>query len=842
MTSSEANSRPPDTGLSPQSSFATYESLQRPLRRSVSALSTSAAGHNPALLRNNRGVQQSTPPTRHLSISTFDSKPALVGTVSEDEALRRVSAPSLHRRLSCSLVSDFPTLKRTNSETFSSLLGVQDLTAKLREHVLFQKASQPFILHVASNFKAKIFKPADPPILRFGEAGRSMYFIYKGTVEIVSEDGETVWARLSDGQFFGETALLLNTKRVTTVRALTKCIIFGLSKEGLEESFAAFPEGSAAIKKDFETRFSKFRQYQLPSHISEQQFLNDTTVMKRFYMEPIAESDDTNEGPPSRKTSLQNGTASGPALSVHSATSENLSDQYTTGSPAKKARRESAQEITCATEVTTKPYLHNVTPFPDTDKTHTSTQISPITSSESPPTVPPHTEKRQAAQNETQNTAIQEQSNNISSCEKSDEQVIGPAKMPETPLVNPTVDLFRRQAGRKRAGSVAVWDQAAIEEMKKLDTAVKVSLPISTLPTETEQKEHTWGTLDENLLRRVFHHLPAHTRWLVGGVCRHWAAAASHESLWEHVDLTSVGKRLTDSMLETVLAKHAAIIKTLDLANCYRLTDNALRTVAQRCPGLRGINCYNIWTLTDAGIVALAEGCRHLESLNVGHCKKITDTSVCQLANLCTGLMSLNLTYCKNLTATSLHYVLARLRMLRSLVLVRCTGITNDAFKLFQDNKAYELEHLVLADLFYLDDAALECIVANTPILKTLNLGFCSGLTEGALGVVGRHCVQLRHLDMSSCSNAVSDTGVAMLLAEENGACASLHSVVFKSNARLTDDAVTQLDQACPHLNYLNVSSCKNVTEKTTHNCRNIREILVGPSKRVKVDVSPLKR
>lgn len=49
-----------------------------------------------------------------------------------------------------------------------------------------------------------------------------IFVLFPGTVEVVSEDGETVWARLSAGQFFGELALIFHTNRLSTVRAITK--------------------------------------------------------------------------------------------------------------------------------------------------------------------------------------------------------------------------------------------------------------------------------------------------------------------------------------------------------------------------------------------------------------------------------------------------------------------------------------------------------------------------------------------------------------------------------------------------------------------------------------------
>lgn len=68
---------------------------------------------------------------------------------------------------------------------FARLLGVEDLARKLSEHVLFQTSTSDFIESLAAAFKPSIFKPSDEPIIRVGEVGLSMYFIYKGVLNIL---------------------------------------------------------------------------------------------------------------------------------------------------------------------------------------------------------------------------------------------------------------------------------------------------------------------------------------------------------------------------------------------------------------------------------------------------------------------------------------------------------------------------------------------------------------------------------------------------------------------------------------------------------------------------------
>ena len=59
-------------------------------------------------------------------------------------------------------------------------------------------------------------------IIKEGNPGREMYIIQSGSVEVTKSDGnrEVVLATLSRGDFFGEMAILENTNRTATVKAI----------------------------------------------------------------------------------------------------------------------------------------------------------------------------------------------------------------------------------------------------------------------------------------------------------------------------------------------------------------------------------------------------------------------------------------------------------------------------------------------------------------------------------------------------------------------------------------------------------------------------------------------
>jgi ATP-binding cassette subfamily B protein len=68
-------------------------------------------------------------------------------------------------------------------------------------------------------------------IFRQGDAGERLYIIVHGTVEVVWEDTRQVLAKLSDGDYFGEMALLSDEPRNATVRTLGPCLCLTLQRD-----------------------------------------------------------------------------------------------------------------------------------------------------------------------------------------------------------------------------------------------------------------------------------------------------------------------------------------------------------------------------------------------------------------------------------------------------------------------------------------------------------------------------------------------------------------------------------------------------------------------------------
>ncbi|MBI4261359.1 MAG: cyclic nucleotide-binding domain-containing protein [Actinobacteria bacterium] len=111
---------------------------------------------------------------------------------------------------------------------------------------LFQGADEELLREIALELEPVVFMPGDE-IIREGERSREMYFISRGTVEVLGPEGDEVKARLTRGDFFGEMALLFDRARSATVRAVEYCDLYRLRRELFERVLSHYPEVAEKI-------------------------------------------------------------------------------------------------------------------------------------------------------------------------------------------------------------------------------------------------------------------------------------------------------------------------------------------------------------------------------------------------------------------------------------------------------------------------------------------------------------------------------------------------------------------------------------------------------------------
>jgi len=115
---------------------------------------------------------------------------------------------------------------------------------------LFDNQDEGFVVCVMSLLRPE-YAVADDFVFREGELGKNMYFLVTGSVEILANKGGSSvrCATITEGNFFGEMAVLLPVRRTASVRALVNCSFFVLSKHAFESIRIYYPTVALSIMK-----------------------------------------------------------------------------------------------------------------------------------------------------------------------------------------------------------------------------------------------------------------------------------------------------------------------------------------------------------------------------------------------------------------------------------------------------------------------------------------------------------------------------------------------------------------------------------------------------------------
>ncbi len=95
---------------------------------------------------------------------------------------------------------------------------------------------------------------AGQTVFRQGDHGECAYFIRSGEVEVVDESTGSILARLHDGQYFGEMALITNAPRNATVRASSSVELAVLGKRNFIDMMKLLPVTEESILSTVRSR------------------------------------------------------------------------------------------------------------------------------------------------------------------------------------------------------------------------------------------------------------------------------------------------------------------------------------------------------------------------------------------------------------------------------------------------------------------------------------------------------------------------------------------------------------------------------------------------------------
>ncbi|KAJ5609760.1 hypothetical protein N7528_010327 [Penicillium herquei] len=159
-----------------------------------------------------------------------------------------------------SLIHSFDSVMNPNRPARPSPLASSHIKAlplelvdRLRSFPLFQATPESFLIEVGQHLRPQLHAPNDY-ILTEGDDARAIYWLVRGAVSVTSRDGESIYAELKPGAFFGEIGVLMDRPRTATIIARTRCMLVVLSKEDFRNILPRFPTVERAIMEEAQER------------------------------------------------------------------------------------------------------------------------------------------------------------------------------------------------------------------------------------------------------------------------------------------------------------------------------------------------------------------------------------------------------------------------------------------------------------------------------------------------------------------------------------------------------------------------------------------------------------
>ena len=350
--------------------------------------------------------------------------------------------------------------------------------------------------------------------------------------------------------------------------------------------------------------------------------------------------------------------------------------------------------------------------------------------------------------------------------------------------------------------------------------------------------------------------------------------AKGRDKFFDDGDLMTGGSEIasTDEDVYVFANECREVCRSVDLAKCKLITDDALLSLGSCCPNLRSVTIDSCDKVTDVGLLALLQGCRRvhtldlrataitddglrgvaehctqLTSLDLHGCKRVTDEGVRLVAHACGKVLKeLDLSTCKLLTVESHKAVAHDCRGITDLNLHRCNVTDAGLHAIAQ--KCHHVVTLDLSNNSEVTNQGLKKVVEECRLISTLDLSTCTSLSSEGLLDVARHCTQLTSLDLSGNELDIGE-GLRGILEQRGSSlanldlsyCLKLEAVSFHAiadhcasitwlslanckTAAVTDDVLLAIGRQCKRLTFLDV----RFTGVTEYGVKCVRETFKG--------------
>ena len=202
-----------------------------------------------------------------LGMGSFFGEVALLKDTTRNATVRTKDACSVLRLDK----KDFDALLAEHADAKNRISEVgagRDRARQVVEKVpIFQGCDETFIGLLVRKLQPQVFEKGEFVITE-GDAGNEMYILDDGEVEVIVGKDKLVVAKLGPGSFFGEIALLRNTRRNASIRAVNRCQTFLLFKQDLDAALEDYPEYLERINAVIAEKEALREAHLMPLHLA----------------------------------------------------------------------------------------------------------------------------------------------------------------------------------------------------------------------------------------------------------------------------------------------------------------------------------------------------------------------------------------------------------------------------------------------------------------------------------------------------------------------------------------------------------------------------------------------
>ncbi|KNC99125.1 uncharacterized protein SPPG_05384 [Spizellomyces punctatus DAOM BR117] len=684
-----------------------------------------------------------------------------------------------------------------------------------------------FLKDISQVMHIRHFSPGDV-MIQEGEKARAMFFVIKGIVKVISEDGEINFAELRPGSYFGEIGVLFNINRTATVTAKTKCTLAVLTSDDLDHKLVRYPQINTILRTQANERYEQLKREMEKAGRRRRSELCDKSHEMRKESSHGSLRELSASRVASRRTSEETKLYNQLPAEAIPTPGRTSSDDFTTSA------------LAISVDAGSPPPSSGVPLSPTSDSAGLSSPAANFAAR--------HGGRRRAS------VAVW-----------SDDRLMQ----------------FAQSASEKYEQGKEKHTVAVPSNLHRAASELALRKTFTTPPV-TEIRE--FGVFGRDLMARILSHLDFRQRMRVRLCSMHILRLLldPRMMLTTVVDLSPWHKRIDDKVISDIVCFCGQTVRSLSLRNCWGVTDKGLAAIAHyAADGLETLCLASVWDITDGGIASMARMCSHLKDLDLSNCRKLSDAGISSMLDACSNIDTLTLSYCKNLTDAILGH--SRWKTVRRVNMQRCTGIFDAGFSRWASQAAepdpeqvstqtvpeadeftatlgagpvtqiaeeieeesyaeddfmdidkgdpfyiagpprtlsssfhqvtassFALQELILSDCSFLTDATVAAIAASCHNLQILSLSFCCAVTEDFAEHLSAGCPHLRALDMSFCGTAVTDTSLGVLAR----GLRCLERLSIRGCVQVTEKGITYLARYARRLRMLNVSQCKNVNEQ----------------------------